>query len=138
MPRTPSSPTQGDKLVIVDYYARWCGAWRALYPKLCKIGLAAPENMVILKINFDDNKAMCRTLGIKVLPFFQMYRGADGQVAAFSASLAKIKKLRDAIDEHSTDRCGIAPPAAFEGLFELEKMAEEESKALEAGPAEGR
>ena len=92
----------GDNLVVVDFYARWCGACRALYPKLCKLAAENPD-CVFLKVEFDDNKDMCRSMGVKVLPFFHMYRGKDGKVASFSASVSKVHRLRDALAEHGGD-----------------------------------
>jgi hypothetical protein len=67
------------------------------------------SDVQFLKVDFDANKQMCRTLGVKVLPFFHMYRGADGRVAEFSASLSKIQRLRDALDEHGGARCNLEP-----------------------------
>ena len=70
----------GDRLVIVDFYARWCGACRGLFPKLCKIA-SQEENKDILfvKVEFDDNKEMCRSMGVKILPFFPLLQGQRGQ-----------------------------------------------------------
>jgi hypothetical protein len=63
-----------------------------------------------VKVEFDTNKAMSRSLGVKVLPFFQLYRGSTGRVAEFSASLSKVQRLRDALDEHGGPRCVLGPP----------------------------
>jgi thiol-disulfide isomerase/thioredoxin len=63
-----------DKLVVVDFYATWCGSCRALYPK----------------VNINENKSMCKSLNIKVLPFFHFYRGAEGCIDSFSCSLSKV------------------------------------------------
>ncbi|CAF2071895.1 unnamed protein product, partial [Brassica napus] len=90
----------GDRLVIVDFYGTWCGSCRAMFPKLCKTAEEHPE-ILFLKINFDENKSLCKSLNVKVLPYFHLYRGSDGQVDSFSCSLAKFKKLRDAIERHN-------------------------------------
>lgn len=97
-----------DKLVVVDFYAHWCNSCRALYPKLCKLARANPD-VVFLKINWMDNKALCKSLGIKALPYFHFYRGAEGRVEAFSASITKFQKLKDAVARHSTPRCSLGP-----------------------------
>jgi len=108
-----------DKLVVIDFYANWCGACKALYPKLCKLSEENPE-MVLLKVNFDDNKQLCKALDVKVLPFFQFYRGAEGRVAAFSASVAKVQRLRDAFALHMPARCSLGNEApGLEGLNSL-------------------
>eukprot|EP00245_Coleochaete_scutata_P002355 TRINITY_DN1307_c0_g6_i1.p1 TRINITY_DN1307_c0_g6~~TRINITY_DN1307_c0_g6_i1.p1 ORF type:complete len:318 (+),score=31.15 TRINITY_DN1307_c0_g6_i1:110-1063(+) len=99
----------GEKLVVVDFYATWCGSCRSLYPKLCQMAKQYPD-VVFLKVNFDENKPMCKSLNIRVLPFFHFYRGADGRLDGFSASISKIQKLRDAIATHNTDRCSLGPP----------------------------
>ncbi|KAJ8640969.1 hypothetical protein MRB53_017663 [Persea americana] len=99
----------GDKLVIVEFYGTWCGSCRALFPKLCKTAEDHPD-ILFLKVNFDENKPMCKGLNVKVLPYFHFYRGADGQLESFSCSLAKFQKIKDAIETHNTARCSIGPP----------------------------
>lgn len=51
-----------------------------------------PE-ILFIKVNFDENKAMCKSMMVKVLPYFHFYRGADGKVEGFSCSLAKVHIL---------------------------------------------
>jgi hypothetical protein len=57
--------------------------------QLCRAALENPD-ILLLKVNFDENKPMCKRLNVKVLPFFHFYRGADGLLEAFSCSLAKV------------------------------------------------
>lgn len=57
--------------------------------QLCRTAQEHPE-ILFLKVNFDENKPMCKTLNVKVLPYFHFYRGADGQLESFSCSLVKV------------------------------------------------
>ncbi|KAK6124951.1 hypothetical protein DH2020_041296 [Rehmannia glutinosa] len=112
----------GDRLVIVEFFGAWCASCRALFPKvsvpyrsvirvtivecvdvLAAFGMIAEQHQEILflKVNFDENKPLCRSLNIKVLPYFHFYRGADGLLDSFSCSLAKLQKLKDAIASHN-------------------------------------
>ncbi|KAL6864906.1 hypothetical protein ACP4OV_016057 [Aristida adscensionis] len=120
----------GDRLVIVEFYGTWCGSCRALFPRLCRTALENPDIM-FLKVNFDENKPMCKRLNVKVLPFFHFYRGADGLLEAFSCSLAKFQKLKDAIAIHGTARCSIGPPVGV-GNVDLLDSASPQEKPAEA------
>lgn len=62
------------------------------YFQLCRTAKDNPD-ILFLKVNFDENKPMCKRLNVRVLPFFHFYRGADGQLEAFSCSLAKVRKF---------------------------------------------
>ncbi|XP_078438971.1 thioredoxin-like 2, chloroplastic isoform X1 [Wolffia australiana] len=134
-----------DRLVIVEFYGTWCGSCRALFPKLSYlrwfsgfmvhgkinnicfqyIGLqlcrTAEEytDIVFLKVNFDENKPMCKRLNVRVLPYFHFYRGADGQLESFSCSLAKFQKIKEAIAKHNTARCSLGPPVVVEDIQNL-------------------
>ncbi|PWZ16375.1 Thioredoxin-like 2, chloroplastic [Zea mays] len=122
----------GDRLVIVEFYGTWCGSCRALFPRLCRTALETPD-VLFLKVNFDENKPMCKRLNVKVLPFFHFYRGADGLLEAFSCSLAKFQKLKDAIAMHNTARCSIGPPVGV-GDVDLLDSASPQEKPAEASP----
>ncbi|KAL1210622.1 Thioredoxin-like 2-2 [Cardamine amara subsp. amara] len=121
----------GERLVIVEFYGTWCASCRALFPKLCKTAVEHP-NILFLKVNFDENKPMCKSLNVKVLPYFHFYRGADGQLESFSCSLAKFQKIKDAIRLHNTDRCSIGPAKGPEGLT-LESLSAKTNAAKPAG-----
>ena len=106
----------GDRLVIVEFYGTWCASCRALFPKLCRTAEEHPE-ILFLKVNFDENKPMCKSLNVKVLPYFHFYRGAEGQLESFSCSLAKFQKIKEAIETHNTARCSIGPPKGIGDLL---------------------
>ncbi|TXG61553.1 hypothetical protein EZV62_012916 [Acer yangbiense] len=112
----------GDRLVIVEFYGTWCASCRALFPKLCKTAEEHPE-IVFLKVNFDENKPMCKGLNVKVLPFFHFYRGAHGQLESFSCSLAKFQKIKDAIQLHTTEHYNSTGPPKGVGDLSLEAIS---------------
>lgn len=96
---TEAISSAGGKLIIVEFFASWCGSCRALYPKLCKLA-SEHQDIVFVKINFDENKALCKSLNIKVLPYFHFYRGTSEQLESFSCSMTKLQKLKDAIEKY--------------------------------------
>jgi thioredoxin 1 len=114
----------GDRLVVVDVLASWCGACRGVFPKVLQLveqysgegppdptapGNAPADGVVFCKLNFDDNRKLAKTLGVRVLPYFMFFRGAEGRVAAFSCTTSKIERLRDALDFFSAGVCSLEP-----------------------------
>lgn len=95
---------RNDQLVVLEFFAPWCAACKALFPKMKKLCQENPD-VRFLACNFDENRAFPRQLGVKVLPYFHFYRGAEGRVAEFPASISKVKKLREAIEDFKSDRC---------------------------------
>lgn len=84
-----------DKLVVVDFFATWCVACRAMFPELVKLANKYPD-ILILCVNYDENKELCKALEVKTIPFFHMYL-KEGKVAAFSCGVSKLFILKDAI-----------------------------------------
>ncbi|KAK1284684.1 hypothetical protein QJS10_CPB21g00596 [Acorus calamus] len=111
----------GDRLVIVDFYSPGCGGCKSLHPKICQIAESNP-NALFLKVNYEEHKAMCYSLNVHVLPFFRFYRGAEGRVCSFSCTNATIKKFKDALAKHGTERCSLGPAKGLEE-HELLKLA---------------
>ncbi|KAM7269541.1 hypothetical protein ACFE04_025038 [Oxalis oulophora] len=109
----------GDKLVIVDFFSPGCGGCKALHPKICQFAEMNPD-VQFLQVNFEEHKSMCYSLNVHVLPFFRFYRGAQGRVCSFSCTNATIKKFRDALAKHGTERCSLGPT---KGLEEKELLA---------------
>lgn len=54
-----------DRLVMIEFFAPWCASCKALYPKLSKLCHENP-NIVIGKVNFEDNREIAKKLGVKV------------------------------------------------------------------------
>lgn len=101
-------------------YSSRCAACRALYPKLLKIA-GVHKDVKFLCINVEDNQDIARALGIKMLPFFQLYRGPEGKVDEFPASITRSAKIVEAIERHNTPRCFLdgTGPGVLEELAEM-------------------
>ena len=71
-----------DRLVVVDFYAKWCGACKALYPKILQLAERNPD-ILFVKVDFDDNrKSACGGAAAAPPPAAAQRRGARGPWAA--------------------------------------------------------
>ncbi|KAG0447678.1 hypothetical protein HPP92_028210 [Vanilla planifolia] len=116
----------GDKLVIVDFFSPGCAGCKSLHPKICQLAEQNPD-VLFLQVNHEEHRSMGYSLNVHVLPFFKFYRGAHGRLCSFSCTIATIKKFKDALAIHSTERCSLGPT---KGLEEFELLALAANKDL--------
>ena len=63
-----------DKLVLVDFYADWCGPCRKMKPYLEEIAKEMAGKVIVLRINADENQELCKELKIDALPVLMLYK----------------------------------------------------------------
>ena len=66
--------TKSDKIVLIDFYAEWCGPCKLMKPYLEEISKEKADKVVVIRINADDNQALCKELKIDVLPVLQIFK----------------------------------------------------------------
>lgn len=62
-----------DKVVLVDFYADWCGPCKKMEPYLNEISNDM-EDVKLVRIDTDDNPVLTQQMGIQALPYLQMYK----------------------------------------------------------------
>ena len=87
---------QDSKLVIVDFWATWCGPCRMLSPILDEVEEEMPDQITVVKVNVDDADevaAQYRIMSIPTLLFFKNGELVDKTVGAMPkpALVEKIK-----------------------------------------------
>jgi len=82
-------------LVVVDFFAPWCSGCRTLYPKLRQIA-SANLDVAFIKVNteVEEMRILADELGVTGLPFFNIHSSCGNHVAAFTANLMKVNRLR--------------------------------------------
>mgnify|MGYP003589939508 FL=1 len=61
---------EGTKPCIVDFYADWCGPCRMVAPILKDLAGVYKDQIVVYKVNIDENKDLAEAFGIQSIPTY--------------------------------------------------------------------
>ncbi|MEG8020938.1 tetratricopeptide repeat protein [Sphingomonas aerolata] len=86
------------KLVIIDFWAEWCGPCKALGPTLEKVAADyADKGVVLAKVDTDKNQFIAAQFQIKSIP--TVYAMYQGQLVADMTSARTDSQLRVILDQ---------------------------------------
>ena len=87
-------------LVLVDFWATWCGPCRMQAPILEKLSQELSEDeLKILKMDVDENPETARAFGIMSIPTLLFKK--DGQVVKQVAGVHTAAQIKDIVAELS-------------------------------------
>ena len=120
-------------LVVIDFWAEWCGPCKALTPILEKVAAAyADKGVVLAKVDTDKNQFIAQQFQIKSIP--TVYAMFGGQLVADLTSARTESALKAMLDQLLAKLP--IPSAAADQEAELEPLIAMGEEVLAEGDAE--
>ena len=96
---TPESfkETTASGVVLVDFWATWCGPCQAQGPILEQVAPAFAGRATIAKFNVDsDNRELAKSLAIRSIPALLLYK--DGEIVQRFTGLTRQDQISAALE----------------------------------------
>jgi thioredoxin 1 len=86
----------GNGIVLVDFYAEWCGPCKMLAPALEALSKQR-EDIKIIKVNVDEQEDLAYHFGIMSVPTIYLYK--DGAIVSKRSGFHTLDMLLEWINE---------------------------------------
>ena len=85
--------TQYDGVLMVDFWAEWCGPCKAIAPVLEDLAREAAGRVTLAKVNVDENHGLAARYGIRSIPTVLFVK--DGKVQGQVVGAVPRAKLKE-------------------------------------------
>lgn len=86
----------GDKPVLVDFSAEWCGPCKMMPPILKEVKDKMGDKVTIIKLDIDRNPKVASAYGIQSVPTLIVFR--EGQIKWRQSGVTRADQLKSVLD----------------------------------------
>ena len=90
-----SEVLENDKLVLVDFWAEWCGPCKQISPRLEELANKYSENLTVCKVDVDENRELAIEYNIRSIPALIIFKG--GEMVDSLIGAVSLEELEDLV-----------------------------------------
>lgn len=88
----------GEKLVLVDFFAEWCGPCKMMSPILDQVKSEIGDKVTIIKVDVDKNNNAAAAYHVQGVPTLILFRG--GKQIWRQSGLLQANQLKQVIESN--------------------------------------
>lgn len=90
-----SEVLENDKLVLVDFWAEWCGPCKQLAPTVEEVANAMVGSVKVCKMDVDSNQELAVQYGVRSIPTLIIFK--NGEVSSTQIGAISKQQLEEFI-----------------------------------------